>query len=158
MEWLGAGISSLLAMAWLPKHKIAAALAKIEVKLAGNSTMQMYHSLLGLLEHLVYLNGMKQRYMYYLWRPFQTKTAVEPTHMVVLTAQMRVQLQKWKPLLLTRPGISSLRTVHQATTQTGCTTLTAYSDAFRDRDDNKSGMGGWFHSLYWSVQLVLPHT
>ena len=41
VEWLGAGISSLLAMAWVPKHKIAAALAKIEVMLAGNSTMQM---------------------------------------------------------------------------------------------------------------------
>ena len=41
VEWLGAGISSLLAMAWVPKHKIAAALTKIEVTLAGNSTMQM---------------------------------------------------------------------------------------------------------------------
>ena len=158
VEWLGAGISSLLAMAWVPKHKIAAALAKIEVTLAGNSTMQMYHSLLGLLEHLVYLNGMKRRYMYYLWLPFQTKTAVEPNRIVQLTAKMRVQLHKWKTLLLTRPGISALRTVHQATTQPGCTTLTAYSDAFRDRDDDRSGMGGWFHGSYWSVQLTSPHT
>ena len=98
--------------------------------------------------------------MYYLWRPFrvQTKTAVEPNRIVQLTAKMRLQLQKWKTLLLTRPGISALRTVHQATTQPGCTTLTAYSDAFRDRDDDKSGMGGWFHGSYWSVQLTSPHT
>ena len=55
-------------MAWVAKHKYASALAKIQLALDGTSTIQAYHSLLGLrvLEHLVYLNRMKRQIMYYL--------------------------------------------------------------------------------------------
>jgi len=158
VEWLGAGISATLAMAWVTKHKIATALAKIQLALDGSSTMQAYHSLLGLLEHLVYLNGMKRQIMYYLWHPFQQKVSVEPNRILVLTARMRAQLEKWKVLLLTRPGVSALRAVQQATVPAGCTTLTAYSDAFRNREEGKSGMGGWFHGTYWTLPLTSPYT
>ena len=158
VEWLGAGISATLAMAWVTKHKIATALAKIQLALDGSSTMQAYHSLLGLLEHLVYLNGMKRQIMYYLWHPFQQKVSVEPNRVLVLATQMCAQLEKWKVLLITRPGVSALRAVQQATVPVGCTTLTAYSDVFRNRDDDKSGMGGWFHGTYWTLPLTSPYT
>ena len=70
-ELLGAGISSILAVAWITPHKVLSALTKIAAALACSITIADYHSLLGLLEHLVFLNRMKRSIMYSRWEPFQ---------------------------------------------------------------------------------------
>ena len=156
VEWLGAGIAAMLGIAWIPKHKVATALSKIESVLQSKALLGDYHSLLGLLEHLVFINGMRRNIMYYLWSPFQTKMAVEPNRLLKPTSKMASQLRRWKNLLVTTPGVSALRMVSQATIPPGCITLTAYSDAMRETAH--SGMGGWMHGLYWSMSLSAPFT
>jgi site-specific DNA-cytosine methylase len=156
VEWLGAGIAAMLGIAWIPRHKVTSALSKIESVVQARCTVGDYHSLLGLLEHLVFINGMRRNIMYYLWSPFQQKVALEPNRILMPSGKMQTQLKRWKALLISTPGVSALRMVSQATIPAGCITLTAYSDAMRE--PGHSGMGGWMHGIYWSQQLVAPFT
>ena len=148
VEWLGAGISSVLAVAWITPHKLLSALTKIASALACTLTIAEYHSLLGLLEHLVFLNRMKRSIMYSLWEPFQQKVALEPNRLLSPSAAMVKRLHQWQSLLSSNAGVAAIRMVSLLPASPATLTLTIYSDAMRD--PGVAGLGGFFHGLYWS--------
>ena len=140
VEWLGAGISSTLAVAWITPHKVLSALTKIASALAGTIIIADYHSLLGLLEHLVFLNRMKRSIMYSLWEPFQQKIALEPNRLPTPSTTMRKRLRQWQKLLSSNAEVAAIRMVSVLPASPATLTLTIYSDAMRD--PRVAGLGG----------------
>ena len=142
VEWLGAGISSTLAVAWVTPHKVLSALTKIASALVGTIIIADYHSLLGLLEHLVFLNRMKRSIMYSLWEPFEQKIALEPNRLLIMTPSttMRKRLRQWQKLLSSNAGVAAIRMVSVLPASPATLTLTIYSDAMRD--PRVAGLGG----------------
>ena len=151
VHWLGACLSTTLAVAWVPPHKIVSALSKLDMAISGSITVAEYHSLLGLLEHLVFLNRMQRCIMYSLWTPFQSKVALEPNRLIVVTPAMMKSLQKWHRLLTMHAGIAAIRVISSKPPLPSTIALTSYSDAMRELP--QAGLGGWFHGYYWSASL-----
>ena len=154
-EWLGAAFSTVLGMAWVPLPKLLAALTKLEAVLNETIQVDQYHSLLGLLEHLVFLHNMKRTLMYNLWAPFQQGVALEPNKLLTVTDPIRAQCKKWHNLLSQRAAVSALRAVRRTTPSRLTTVFTLYSDAMSERH-KEAGLGGWFHGYYWSLALEQP--
>ena len=125
------------------------ALTRIASAIAGSITIADYHSLLGLLEHLIEENQMKRHIMYSLWEPFQKKIALEPNCIMVPSTAMRKRLEQWRTLLSTRAGVAAIRMVSSMPVSPATLMLTIYSDAMRD--PGVAGLGGFFHGLYWSL-------
>ena len=124
VEWLGAGISSILAVAWITPHKVLSALTKIAADLACSITITDYHSLLGSLEHLGFLNRMKRSIMYSLWKSFQQKVALEPNRLLSPSPAMKKRLKQWKKLLSSKAGVAAIRMASVLPTSPATLTLT----------------------------------
>ena len=151
-EWLGAGITSTLAVAWITPHKVLSALTKIASSLAGTISISDYHSLLSLLEHLVFLNRMKRGIMtlYYLWEPFEQKIALEPNCLLTPSAAMSKRLRQWQKLMSSNAGVAAICMVSVLPASHATLALTIYSDAMRDpgHGPGVAGLGGLFHGIY----------
>jgi hypothetical protein len=150
--WLGAGISATLGLAWVPLPKLRTALSRLSQVLNGTITIGDYHSLLGLLEHLVFLNSMRRSIMYGLWEPFRRGVALEPNRLLIVTAVIRRRCTEWIELLTSRAAVSALRAVKGIAIAPSALVFTLYSDAATDRESD-AGLGGWMHGLWWSLQL-----
>jgi hypothetical protein len=155
--WVGAGLLAPLALAWVPLPKAVSALGKLDKVLhrpKPTINIDEYHSLIGLLEHLVFLNGMKRNIMYGLWHPFQQGYMPEPNVVIVATPLMLQQAHRWTKLLQTSAAVSGLRLIRKTTTDSTASTaptFSASSDAFQDRF--AAGVGGWCHGLVWNFML-----
>ena len=154
VEWLGAGICSSMGFAWVPIGKRLTALSKLYTVLDGTITVDTYHSLLGLLEHLVYLQGMRRSLMYGLWAPFKQGIALEPNRLLQSTPTIRKQCKAWIRLLDANSAVSAMCMVYRIPMSLRTVVYTLSSDAFRSDSGLQAGLGGWCHGHYWSLQLT----
>ena len=95
VNWLGAGIWAQQGVAWVPLRKKLTALNRLYAVLLGTITFGDYHKLLGLLEHLVFLQGMKRQVMYGLWAPFKGGVQREPNQLLQATEAICRQCKRW---------------------------------------------------------------
>ena len=152
--WIGAGVLAPLAMAWVPRQKALSAIERLDRVVhrpLPDITVGEYHSLIGLLEHLVFINGMRRNVMYGLWRPFQLGYMPEPNLTLVATPLMIKQAHSWRHLLTTRAVVSGLRMLTAQPTYASAPLFTITSDAADE--PNWAGLGGWCHGLFWNFEL-----
>jgi hypothetical protein len=154
--WLGAGLLGGLALAWASPHKLISALEKLGRVIAKPSTLTVgeYHSLLGLLEHLLFLNAMRRNIMYGMWHPFQQSFSPDPSALLKATPLMLQQAHRWRAVLRSSAGVSGIRLVSKGIAPGASASLscfTTFSDAALSEDF--AGMGGWFHGYYWHFAL-----
>lgn len=152
VEWLGAGICATMGFAWVPTAKRLTALNKLYAVLLGTITIDAYHSLLGLLEHLVYLQGMRRSLMYGMWEPFKRGVSLEPNRILNPTPMILKQARAWVKKLNANSAVSALCMVQRLPAALRATVFTLTSDACVE--SRYAGLGGWFHGHYWSVMLA----
>jgi hypothetical protein len=160
VQWLGAGISTSLALAWVPVDKVLSALSRLTATLEHSITVGDYHSLLGLLEHLVFLNQWRRSLMYYMWAPFKGNHTLEPNLRLVVTESIEKACHKWITLLSNGAAVSAKRMIDKSAPSAQAVVVTITSDAATDRVA-EMGIGGWMHGKHFGQQLgpeygVLP--
>jgi site-specific DNA-cytosine methylase len=157
VEWLGAGISSSLGVGWVPTTKVLKALSKLQQTCYGTILVHEYHSLLGLLEHLVFLIGLTRSNMYHMWSPFRKGVALEPNRKLETTPNLIRACESWINRLSCGSAVSAMRMIHFVPDVQTPLVFTIYSDAATDRADS-AGVGGWMHGHTWGYQLTPVQT
>lgn len=144
----------MLGLAWVPLAKRLTALSKLQKAIDGALRIDEYHSLLGLLEHLVFLQGRRRRIMYHMWAPFKQGIALEPNRLLSPSPQIVRQCKAWIHLLSKSSAVSALRMLSRIPPSVSTLVITIYSDAAVSKGPcSESGMGGWCHGQAWAVDL-----
>ena len=159
-EWLGLlQLAQLGALAVpLPKH--AAALREVRALIAGDSfSRERYHSIVGLLEHLlVYANGNRSA-MSFLYYPIKQLGAAGPTTKVTINDDVVRQFRAWESRLSNRAGISATAVFaradflsHAALSAPGIEYIVSTDAAAAGT--SRPGIGGFCHGHRFSVALA----
>ena len=107
-DWLGlTQLASLGALA-VPLHKHATAISEVRALISGERfTRERYHSIVGLLEHLlVYANGSRSA-MTFLYYPLKRLGTAGPTAPITIDDRVIRQFRAWDARLSSQAGISA---------------------------------------------------
>ena len=158
-EWLGLLQLAHLGALAIPLPKHSHALSEVRALLGKQTfTRERYHSIIGLLEHLlVYANGDRSA-MAFLHRPLKVLQKEGPTAPVTVDDDMRRQLAAWELRLAKRAGISALavfaHSKFAAAAQMGDTVIEyLISTDAASSGTAKPGIGGYCHGYRFRVPL-----
>ena len=101
----GLRFHSGLGIAYVPQDKLRRAFDGIQAALAGHLLLREYHSLLGLLQSLLFVVGLRKSATFGLWSPFAAAT-FNPEERMVPTADISERLQFWSRRLAECSGAS----------------------------------------------------
>jgi len=152
--WLGVNFYPMLGLATIPTAKLLRAMDALQDTLEGSITFDRYRSLIGLLEHIRSLFGLKRNIMFGLYEPHNLETGVAafgPSAVVAPSDLMWKQLLAWASRLATCGGISFLSAMDGAAPRAKGLTAVVTSDAANDA--TAAGLGGFCHGFYWRLSL-----
>jgi hypothetical protein len=148
LTWIGAGMLLTARVAYIPAKKAIKAGERLQLALDGSLPREAYRSLVGLLEHFVYILMKDRSYMHDLYRPFGWSSFQDPQDTFEPKGLLRRNLFHWQKLLLTECGASMLRVFNKAGVLKGSTPVFHVSSDAAKEGAKVPGLGGFFHG-YW---------
>ena len=154
--WIGARFYANVGAIVVPEDKRVRALRQLQRVARGEGMpYSEYRSLVGLLQHLVFLVGSRQPEMYGLYAPHR-QPQVQPRDPVYLDAFGADQVERWIRVLSHRaaaPFTAALRAGAEPADDDSAA-IGLYSDAAKDGALVPS-MAGFIAGLWWSIPLAL---
>ena len=101
----GLRFHSGLGITYVPQDKLRRAFQGLRDAMAGRSTLREYHSLLGLLQSLLFVVGLRKSATFGLWTPFAV-ASFNPEELMLPTATILERLEFWERRLAECSGAS----------------------------------------------------
>ena len=162
--WAGAGVSAALGIAWTPRSKIVTAVAQLARAAKGEAPREEWRSMMGLLEHVRGVAGIRKRTLNVLWATLNsgadsTSTEAEPCELIEPQGTAIAALAHIEASLLASPCVSLLTFVKPDDVYSHESSLDEYrfqSDAAVEPDVDYVEMGGVYYGFYWYLALQAP--
>jgi hypothetical protein len=161
LTWIGAGFLLTVAVAYIPPKKALKAGDRLRRALAGSLPREAYRSLVGLLEHFVFILMKDRSCMHDLYCPFEWPSFQDPQATFTPKGLLKANLLKWQKLILTECGASMLRVFNKAGVLKGSTPVFHVTSDAAKEGAKVPGLGGFCHG-YWvcyplsSRELEMP--
>ena len=95
-----------LGLVYVPEDKARRALEQLDAALAGTINLSNYASLLGLLQSMLFVMGMRKASTYGLYAPFAGQLVIDNEELLRVTPLIRDRLAEWRERLCQRAGSS----------------------------------------------------
>jgi hypothetical protein len=95
-----------LGIVFVPEDKARRTLEGISTALDSRMTLTDYHSLLGLLQSLMFVVGLRKVHAYGLYSPFVGKLSVDPEELLRVTPFIKDRLEEWQTAVGAASGTS----------------------------------------------------
>ncbi|MGA1354324.1 MAG: hypothetical protein ACO32I_06075, partial [Candidatus Limnocylindrus sp.] len=141
-----------LGLAYIPQDKSRRAIAQIQQAEEGTVTLLQYQALLGLLQSMLFVMGMRRAATYGLYAPLAGCLYIHPDDVLELDSSLREKLSEWRqrlgacagaPLLCAVPGMQ-----HEFAHFEAPVTYFLRSDASKT-GTTLPGLGGCLGGAYW---------
>ena len=149
----GLRFHSGLGIVYVPHDKLRRSFASISEAAAGSLSLRDYHSLLGLLQSLIFVVGLRRSATFGLWEPLTSDA--NPEHLLVPSPAIRARLADWQARLAECAGASFEagveRSAEESIAQLPSPARLAYvfrSDASKE-GARMSGLGGCLGGRGW---------
>ena len=145
---------------YVPHDKLRRSFASISEAAAGTLTLRDYHSLLGLLQSLIFVVGLRRSSTFGLWAPLSGD--VNPEHLLVPSPAIRQRLEEWRSRLSECAGASFEAGVEKPSDDRDAVPPTEARLVFVFRSDaskegaRMSGLGGCLGGRGWRYPDARP--
>jgi site-specific DNA-cytosine methylase len=155
LTWIGAGVLLTGAVVYIPPKKALKAGNRLRQALAGSLPREAYRSLVGLLEHFVYILMRDRSCMHDLYCPFEWPSFQDPQATFTPKGLLKANLLKWQKHILTECGASMLRVFNKAGVLKGSTPVFHITSDAAKEGAKVPGLGGFCHG-YWVCYPLSP--
>jgi len=159
LVWLGVRRNSAVGVAIIPSNKRFRAIVDTKALADGVSgTVSELERLNGLLEHIRPILFLQRDTMHHFYSAMReggssSRPPLGPGDNIVITPELQSKASEWVATLASRSAALYADTFYERAKTPGTTNFALYSDAAKEASNEDVGLGGYFHSYWWSVSL-----
>ena len=162
-KWLGSQICTTLGASYIPPDKSIRAIAALNKATQATLTIEEWRSLLGLLEHLMWVKSGQRQFMYGMYSAFVEGGQAQfgPAHIYRPTRLVINQCKRWIKIIASAGGCFFSHSLPHASSPPHAEVQYFLSSDAAKEGAPVPGLGGWAHGMWWELaiderELLLP--
>lgn len=162
-KWLGSQVCTTLGATYIPPDKAIRAMAALSKVIHGLLTIEEWRSLLGLVEHLMWVKCNQRQFMYGMYEAFVAGGQADhgPAHIYKPSRLVINQCKRWIKIISTAGGATFTHALPLSPSPPHADAQYFLSSDAAKEGAPVPGLGGWAHGMWWELaiderELLLP--